>query len=209
MANLIFSKYKYEVDLNAIVDGAHIDRRRLVDDEEYEYNRSFMKELGYKSDSVGWIREKNISKEAFDQIINKASEKKVNIRTMCEIKVCDDDSIEWYMLQDLPFIELGEKNVPGTDKAIDTIKGYKLRENMYNTFGCCIANQKVLSVLEELGVKGYQIKWVVDNGRYDSKPYYEIYVDDIVDGYFGGLVNEDIIRNSKDEFFHSWSHFQK
>ena len=56
MKHLDFSKYKYELELHAIVDGAHVGRKNLVDDEEYAYNRNFMSELGFKSDSVGWMK---------------------------------------------------------------------------------------------------------------------------------------------------------
>lgn len=53
MSKLDFSKYKYDIELHLIVDGAHIGGKKLMDEEEYVYNRNFMSELGFQSDSVG------------------------------------------------------------------------------------------------------------------------------------------------------------
>ena len=199
MKHLDFSKYKYELELHAIVDGAHVGRKNLVDDEEYAYNRNFMSELGFKSDSVGWIKEDTITEDVFEKILTKAQDENVKIRTICDIKIKDEESIEWYILNNLPFVELEEKKVPRTKKYIDAVKGYKLREHIYNTFGPCLISQKVNAILEELEVKGCYTKWIVDSGRYASKPFYELYLDEAIDGYFGGFVDERIIKKSKKE----------
>ena len=199
MKKLDFSKYTYELELNAIVDGAHIGQKMLVDDEEYDYNRRFMNELGFKSDLVGWMNVCNIEESQFAKILQKAEEEKVKLRTIVDVTLHDDESIEWYILQDLPYIELNEKKIPGKDKYIDTVKGYKLRNHMYNTSGTCLISHKVKTLFEEISLKGYHVKWIVDSGRYASNPYYELYLEECIDGYFGGSVDQNIIKKSKKE----------
>ena len=206
---LDFLNYTYDLELHAIVDGARIGRKKLKDEAEYTYNRNFMGQLGLKSDSVGWIKEYNIEDDRFAKILEKAKEEKVKIRTICDIKVHDQESIEWYILQDIPFVELIEKKIPGTEKFIDTIMGYKLRNHIYDTIGPCVISQKMKAIFEEIGVTGYHAKWIVDNGRYASKSYYALYLDEAIDGYFGGLIGEHMIKKSKEDILAFLKPFSK
>lgn len=194
--HLDFLKYNYDVNLMMIVKGAHKGNQELKDEEEYIYNRRFMKELGYKTDSVGWMDAWNLSKKAFEEMIAKASEEKVKLRIYVDVKVRDDDSIEWYRLRNLPFLDEGgdEKKIPGTEICIGTIQGYKLNENMYHDFECYLVNRQVLSVFEKLNVKGYKKKWAIDTGRFWAEPYDWLYVEDSILEYFGSRVADELIK---------------
>ena len=173
-----------------IVTGAHEGRKALSDDREYEYNKAFMKSLGFKSDAVGWadIKGEALAGGKLESMISAARENNVRIRTGIEISLNDGDDVIGYIIHPDAF-ELDSKKIKNLDDYVIYIDAYKYPYGIYDLYGANPYNgairEDVINILEENNIKGYTIgPWIPDKGRFESKQFYDWRIDKKIYDYY-------------------------
>lgn len=204
----------FNTDMLIIVDGAHSGSRKFKDEEEYKYNKAFMKSFGLKTDSVGWaeVSSDSFSEDDFNRLIEQAQKEHVRLRCYCDIQSSTDMEADWYAFQTrnmetdaLVFSSNGFKD------SIPTVEAWRYKPGFYTTFSEALAvREDVISILEEAGIAGCsRIKWLPDTGRYESRQFFYCNIGRPEGRIIDWTIHDDDLRKRNKEWRESFSTFIK
>ncbi len=165
-----------------IPDGAKSGRRRLRDQEEYDYNKAFFASLGLKSDSVGrtTVVENKSDKNLFARMLGEAKKSNVRLRVTLDVETVDDDSYSAYIIlmkrMEPKHRKVGKRHILVTD-------AYKYSDAFYATYDCYsgtfggVIREDVVDFMNKYGGQIHKEEWLPDVGKYDSKQFFYCYTD--------------------------------